>query len=201
MEIRELTREELRALYRTRMEEDFPPSELRPLSNMEELLDQKAYLCLGCREEQEKSLGGYALFALRDGAALLDYFAVDAARRGTGIGSAFLSALRSRGLGVPWFLIEVESLESAETPEERALRERRIRFYRRCGCQETQVYSLLFGVEYQILVMPMAGAALPADGEVQAALEGLYRMMILPMVQQDERAYRKVCRCFQRISP
>lgn len=194
MKIETLSAGELKTLYETRMREDFPESELRPYSNMKYLMDLGAYRCFACREEGE--IAAYALFAVSGGAALLDYYAVDADRRGRGVGSRFLSGLKdvSEQFGAPYVIIEAESVESAKTPEQVEERRRRLRFYSHCGCRATEVYSFLFGVEYQILVLPLT--ADPADDEVKAGLESLYRIIVPPIVDGDEEKFRQVCRCY-----
>lgn len=196
MKIETLSAGELKALYETKMREDFPESELRPYSNMKYLMDLGAYRCFACREDG--GIAAYALFAVSGGAALLDYYAVDAARRGRGVGSRFLSGLKdiSGRFGAPYVIIEAESVESAQTPEQTEERRRRLRFYDHCGCRATGVYSFLFGVEYQILILPLAETAAPSDSEVKAALESLYRLIVPPIVGGDEEKFRQVCRCY-----
>lgn len=198
MKVEAFGAEELKRLYETDLKRDFPPSELRPYSNMEYLLGQNAYRCFLCRENG--AVLGYALFAVKEGAALLDYFAVTPACRGRGVGTRFLAELRklSGQFDVPYILIEAESLESAKTPEQSEERRRRLRFYRGCGCRATGVYSLLFGVEYQILALPLSAKADFSPEEVKSALEDLYQMIVTPIVNGDKAAYRKACWCFFR---
>ncbi len=196
MNIEAIGAEELKELYETRLREDFPPSELRPYSNMLYLLERNAYRCFVYREAGK--VLAYALFAVRDGAVLLDYLAVDPACRGKGVGSAFLAGLGrvSQQFGGTYVLIEAESLESAKTDAETEERRRRLRFYQHCGCRAAGFFSLLFGVEYQILVLPLSEGADPSPQEAMAALESLYRMIVPPIVGGDEEAYRQACRCF-----
>ncbi len=198
MKIEAIGAQELKDLYETRMREDFPPSELRPYSNMIYLLERGEYRCFVAREAGE--ILAYAFFAVKDGAVLLDYLAVDSSCRGQGVGSRFLSGLKdvSKQFGGSHILIEAESVESAVTPEQTEERERRLRFYRRCGCRATGVYSLLFGVEYQILCLPLSDGGAPGQEEVNSGLESLYRMIVPPIVGGDESAFHKVCRCFFR---
>lgn len=193
MNIETIGYEELQDLYAVRLREDFPPTELRPLSNMKRLLDQGAYRCFVCREEDLTA--AYALFAVSGGAALLDYYAVEKALRGQGIGGEFLARLREKGedFGVPYFLIEAESLESAEDQEEMTERQRRLRFYHRCGCVSTGVYSHLFGVEYAILALPMENFPAPSPEQARTALESVYSA-IVPVPPGPERD--RLCRCF-----
>lgn len=198
MEIRELTLKEIEGIYTARMEKDFPPSELRPFSSIRQLTEAGRYRSYGCFEE---GLGGYATFAMapRSPGLLLDYLAVDAARRGQGIGTRFLTGLRQEAarLGAGYLLIEVESLESAQTPAQTHERQKRIGFYKGCGCEETKVYSHLFGVEYQILTLPIAPPT-PTDDEVEAALAQVYHIIVPPLAGEGEEAYARVCRCFRR---
>lgn len=197
MEIKELSLDEVKNLYETKMRQDFPPAELRPYRSIHDLSRQGNYLCFGCLENG--SVAAYAYFALAGRAALLDYLAVDAGLRGRGVGGKFLQGLRNLPgrFAAPGFLIEVESVENAETPEQVEERQRRIRFYLHCGCVETQVYSYLFGVEYRIYYLPLGEAPL-SDDEIKSALESVYRIIVPPLVEEGEEAYREVCRCYFR---
>ena len=147
MEIVKLGLAEMQALYEARMKEDFPPSELRPWSSMRTLTEQGGYLCFGFQEGGR--ILAYAAFARCPGAALLDYYDVDSALRGRGIGQKFLRGLRrfSQELDAPFVLVEVESVESARNQGGADTRRPRIRFYARCGCRPSGVYAYLFGVD------------------------------------------------------
>lgn len=196
MEIRELNLQEMEGIYASRMAEDFPPNELRPFCSIRQLTQAGLYYSFGC---YENGLAGYAAFAVakEKDALLLDYYAVDAARRGQGIGTRFLPRLREavKPLGAAYVLIEAESLESAQAPAQTEERARRIRFYEGCGCRRTQVYSWLFGVEYQILVLPLDGRV-PEDAQVEAALGKVYQTIVPPLVGPG--AFAEVCRTFRR---
>lgn len=198
MEIKELDLKEMQKIHTERMAADFPPDELRPFSSIQQLTQAGLYRSFGCFEE---GLAGYATFALAQNgpAVLLDYYAVDASRRGQGIGSRFLPALRGEAgrFGARYFMIEVESLETAQSPEQVEERTRRIRFYKGCGCRETRVYSYLFGVEYQILTFPLEEGAEPSDEEVEQALMSVYRTIVPPMVGPSEEAFAEVCRVYR----
>ena len=80
--IQRLEREEAHRLYLARFREDFVPSELRPWGSILRLMDQGAYSIFASKEAGE--ILAYATFIQCPGALLLDYFAVDPARRGTG---------------------------------------------------------------------------------------------------------------------
>ena len=195
MNIQKLEIPQLEKLYHAHMEKDFVPQELRPWHSVERLTEQGCYAAFACQEEGR--LVAYAAFACCEAGVLLDYFAVVPQLRGKGVGSRFFRELR----GVfPQFeascvFIEVESLESACSPEEREVRRRRIRFYQRCGCEETPIFAHLFGVEYQILAFPLEGQ-LPSPEELEAALMRIYQVVI-PRLGKGERG-SKVCRIYRR---
>ena len=119
MQAQELTLEELKQLYKSRISRDFVPNELRPWGNMRALALRGAYRAFAYREKG--AVLAYGIFAHCPGAALLDYLAVDPALRGRGLGTRFFQALQgaARQLGASFFLIEAESLESAQTPAEK----------------------------------------------------------------------------------
>ena len=121
--------------------------------------------------------------------ALLDYFAVKKDLRGTGIGSKTFPLLRTEMKDRDGLLLEVESVESAEAEEEVNIRRRRIAFYERCGCEMTKAKSLLYGVDFNILVLPIA-QPVPEAKVVLHELENIYHVMF------DDELYRRVCHPF-----
>lgn len=195
MQAQELTLEELKQLYKSHISRDFVPNELRPWGNMRALALRGAYRAFAYREKG--AVLAYGIFAHCPGAALLD-LAVDPALRGRGLGTRFFQALQgaARQLGAPFFLIETESLESAQTPAEKEVRRRRIQFYTRCGCRETGLFSFLFGVEYQILLFPLEGE--PGREQARAALESLYRLLLRVSAGASKRAPRPVCLIYEK---
>ncbi len=123
-----------RAIYET----SFPPAERAPFADLlASLAGPHAY---GWAAADADGLIGFAFAMTLEGTGVefLTYLAVAPTRRGHGVGSALLwtviDALRARGntAGLLW---EVESDDvDEEIPEaERALRRRRIAFYRRHG--------------------------------------------------------------------
>lgn len=198
MELYRLSQEELYHLYHTSMKRDFPPSELRPYISIRSLSEQGHYRCVGCRVQDDPA--AYACLAGDGEDLLLDYYAVEPQLRGQGIGGRFLRALKEKEASVkgaaPFLLIEAESVESAASPERVRERERRLRFYRKCGCLKTGVYSFLYGVEYQILCLPLKETS-PDALAVKAALERIYDLIVRPLAPKEED-FRKVCRVFTR---
>ena len=84
---------ELTRLYNTELVRAFPPSELKPLKSMLNLMEQNRYEALGLYDEQ--GMHGYALTWLEPGIpfALLDYFGTLEGQRGTGLGTRMLDLL------------------------------------------------------------------------------------------------------------
>lgn len=172
--LRQLESEEITQVYEICMRRDFPESELKPLSAIRQMLEAGIYDCLGLFEDTRLMAYGFFVTDWQRGILLLDYLAVCEPWRGMGYGGKCLDRIRDFYKGEKGILLECESLESGQDQEERFLRERRIRFYLDNGCVRTQVRSLLFGVEYEILYMPLAEERVDGAGE----LENLYRKMM-----------------------
>ncbi len=79
---------------------------------------------------------------------LLDYLAVDAAQRGTGIGSEILQQMRQHYAGKGVFL-EIESVY--EEADNLADRIRRKHFYEKCGMESMDLFVWLFGVKMELM--------------------------------------------------
>ncbi len=199
MTIQKLEIPQLEKLYHAHMEKDFVPQELRPWHSVKRLTEQGCYDTFACREEGQ--LVAYAAFARCEAGVLLDYFAVVPQLRGKGVGSRFFRELKGvfPQFEAPCIFIEVESLESASSPEEREVRRRRIQFYQRCGCEGTPIFAHLFGVEYQIMTFPLEEGPSPSLEELEAALLRLYQV-IIPRLEKGE-GVSKVCRIYRREKP
>ena len=166
MELRLLNKEELTALYQSKMTADFPRSELKPLGAMLRLMDMGRYAPL-LVEEDTKPVG-YALMWLpenREG-ALLEYFGVLRGLRNGGLGTKILGLLMERYGQV---FGEAEKPNS-DDPAENDLRRRRIAFYERSGFRVLDYECALFGVHFNCLYRgPEAD-----DREVEALHRGVY---------------------------
>ena len=79
---------------------------------------------------------------------LLDYLAVEAHQRGTGIGSEILQLMRKQYAGKGVFL-EIESVY--EESENQAERIRRKHFYLSNGMKSMEVFVWLFGVKMELM--------------------------------------------------
>ncbi len=173
-ELRLLTKEQMGEIYETYMVRDFPRAELPPLWMLMERMDRGIYDCLGLYEEGELKAYGNLVKNRETGFLLLDFLAVCAGNRGGGYGSRFLSLLRDYYGEEQGVLLECESERSAEDEESRRVRRRRIHFYQKNGCQVTRTKVVLFGVEFDILFLPLQARQCQADQE----MDGIYRLIL-----------------------
>lgn len=179
--VKRLSEEELTEIYHKHMKQDFPPSELKPLSHILRSMEAGFGFTLGVYEEQTPV--GYAVFILcgETRCALLDYFAILKERRGKGMGhrafSLFETYFAENMPELEGLYIESERVSAAENEKQRLIRERRIAFYLSCGCEMTALRSVLFGVDYSVLYKPFAASERKPSLE---ALDALYRKMFKP---------------------
>ena len=150
LKVRPLNREEIEEVYREYMPEAFPAAEVKPLTVILDLVAKGTYWCYGLFDE-DIFVGYGFFFRAGDNCQLLDYFAILPQIRSKGYGSAFLKIFFQKYPDMIT-LGEMESPRSAHNEGEKALRERRIRFYQRNGYALTPVYSVVFGVEYRIMI-------------------------------------------------
>ena len=141
-------------LYRTRMKRDFARNERRPLASLRRSWKRGAYECFGLFDGD--AILGYAFFVRLGKDYLFDYFAIAEEHRDEGLGSLFLRELTAQLSDADCVVLEVEDPDRAKNASERALRERRLRFYLRSGYRETDLTARLFGADYRILEAPTA---------------------------------------------
>lgn len=151
MELRILNKCETKTLYNNEMKNAFPPSELKPLSAIEDMRAKGRYEPLGLFEGEE--LLGYAFMWLEPGVpfALLDYLGVMEGKRGGGIGTACLDLLARRYSTYRGVFGESEGVTSPD-PAEAALQRRRLDFYYRNGFRYGGYDCALYGVHYETLI-------------------------------------------------
>ncbi|MCC8075121.1 MAG: GNAT family N-acetyltransferase [Clostridiales bacterium] len=174
--LKRLEPDELRIVYKEHIREDFPRGERRPLFAMEKMRKAGRYDCYGYYRDDK--LIAYACYILPQSGsyALLDYFAVVPELRGQGIGGEFLRSLKGTVSAKSGVFIEAESPDSAKSEDERQIRERRIRFYLSNGAKRTNSRCLLFGVDYNILLISTDGVPNTQEKtEQHHAVEELYR--------------------------
>ncbi len=152
-------------------EEGIPASERKPLTVL--LGDPAARITVARMAEE---LVGFAVVRLGKSADILEYMAVGAGLRGAGVGARLYRAARcDRGRDVP-LLIEVDSARGASP--DRAIRIRRINFYRRLGARQ------IVGLTY---VLPLPSPTGPptmdlmVDGWPDAAVK---RVTLLVWLQE-----------------
>ncbi len=138
--------DKLRALY----EEAFPASEKKPFNLILQKNDAGSMQILAI-EDAGGSFLGLSIMILHQDLALLDYFAILPSKRGTGIGTATLSALQER-YHDRRILLEIEDCEE-KGAKNLTDRIRRKAFYLKNGLQVMPYRILLFGVQMQILTM------------------------------------------------
>ena len=161
-------------LYAEKMTRDFPPSELKSLNAIVNMMRRGEYDVFSAERDGEAA--AYALlYRSKDGCiVLLDYLAVEPKLREQGIGTQLLQALREHyAHSAEVLMIECERPKAA--PDEKEAR-RRIRFYQNAGASMTDVRVWLFDVEYSIMVLPCRANVSPRDWAWQI-LE-LYRQML-----------------------
>lgn len=173
MNIRDLTRDEIRKAYVEHLERDFPSDELKPLDRIEKSIDDGQYRCIGAFDDDFLA---YAFFVIVNGISLLDYYAVVPSKRGEGIGTGFLSqAILSTG--IDFTLIEIEDPESGVDASDIVARSKRKSFYLNAGCVDTEVKVTTFGVDFLLLEYP-TGADAHSRTEVAEAYRDLYREIL-----------------------
>lgn len=151
MNIRTLTNDEVKKVYNKLLKKDFPLNERRPLLRINRLLQDGKYICLGAFKNEK--LISYGFFCINDKCLLLDYFAVIKEERAKGVGSEVIKKF-TEDFNEYVIFLEAENPGFAKTKEDKALRERRIKFYKSSGFSDTGIKTNVFGVEYVILVFP-----------------------------------------------
>lgn len=172
-QLRPLSWEEIRALYRSRMQEDFPQAELKPLDLLQHFYEEGLLLGYSLDQGEQRGLAYALLEAPQEGDVwLLDYLAVDKAQRGHGWGSRCLSLLPKELPQIQALVLEIERLDKAVDEAQVQLRQRRKAFYLGNGIQETGVFAQAFGVDYEILALPVQGPL--SAKEAAQSMERLY---------------------------
>lgn len=176
MELRILSKAELKELYYEEMKRAFPPSELKPLKSMEEMRDTGRYEPLGMFDGEE--LLGYAMIWMEPDIphVLLDYLGTMEGKRGAGLGTKMLGLLRERYAHRGAIFGEAER-DNSPDPEERVLQSRRLDFYFRNGLRYAGYDCALFGVHYETLIL---GWEEVTAQELMEAHQTIYRRQIPP---------------------
>lgn len=156
MELKIPTREDFRAFYNCVLTEAFPEEELKPLKAMEALWDMGRYRPW-CMYEDGNIIGCALVWQEEAGWVLFDYLCVTAQRRGRGLGSQLIAAVREKERGSVLF----GEAEVVRFAPDAAMAQRRLGFYERNGAKRAAYDTALFGVPFHTLYW--------ADGTVNEA--------------------------------
>lgn len=132
-------RQEVLHLY----QQAFPDCERKPFEMIEDGMRQGKMECFVI--EDQNDFAGLAFFILGNKYDILDYLAIDPARRGQNIGSRtlhYLDTHRKRG-----FIVEIESTLTSDDRQAH----RRKQFYLANGMNDCQQPIELFGVDMELL--------------------------------------------------
>ena len=152
--------EHIQTIYSEHLVKDFPFNEVMPFSGIEKMMDSHMYECYGLYCDDK--FAGYAFFLKQITAGynnyLLDYFAMLPEYRDQGYGSVFLGQLKEVLRDADCILVEADDPDQVENDAERKIRLRRIDFYKRNGYIPTKHTMKVFGADYRLMVLPIAGA-------------------------------------------
>lgn len=159
-------------VYNDIMRLAFPPAELKPLSELNQLVSTGNYSIM---QFDENDLTGYALiwWHANRTTALIDYFFMAENMRSSGLGGRILSELKSLYPNVT-FIIESEQPALACNPE---LATRRINFYKRNGGTKIEYNCKLYGVNYNCFYMLGNEVKnVPTKNELMSAHLDIYKL-------------------------
>ena len=148
MELRLPTQEQLRTIYDRDLTVSFPPAELKPLRNMEQMWKDGWYKPY-CLFDGDDIIGEAFLWLGHPGWALLDYLCVAPGARNGGLGSSLLLKLQETEGDT---VIFGESEDPADAPDPDMAR-RRLGFYARNGLKVAGYDTEMFGVHYKTLYL------------------------------------------------
>lgn len=179
MTIRQLNKNEIISIYTTHSIRHFPKNELKPVSSIERMISQDIYTGYGLYNRTgSETLLCYAFFTVLPDKRniLLDYFAVMEDYRGHGIGSLFLSHMKSSVNKYDGFLIESEDPDHASDETELHIRNKRLDFYFKNGAFFTGILAEVFDVHYKLLFLPIRSA--PSTETLYSDFDSIYRNMV-----------------------
>ena len=165
MRLEELQGEEELKKARALYEEAFPRAEKKPFELMLEKRDEGSYDMLAIAKDGE--FVGMAFSMRYQEYVLLDYFAIGAGKRGSGLGSRALGLLKERYKEKKLFLDMETVYEDAENGEQR---KRRKEFYLRNGMKAMDYIVNPSGVNMEVLT---AGADI-SYAEYHGVYEGIF---------------------------
>ncbi len=156
MELVQLNKDEVTALYHERMVNDFVEDELKPLWAIHKAMEAGTYEPLGLFYTDR--IMGYAFLVRQGRNYLVDYLATYPEQRNKGLGAKILELLGEYLSEADMIIVEVEDPAYAESEDQRSLQERRIEFYKRNGCSDTGLRVRCFGVPFIVLQTKESGS-------------------------------------------
>lgn len=126
MRLERLNKSQVEEIYKTKMQEDFPADEIKPLKAILKGIDKGIYEPCGLFEDSE--LIGYAFFVKLGSDYLLDYLAVHSDMRNKGVGSTAVMLIANNLKDADNVIVEVEDPDYAEAASEKDLQTRRYNF-------------------------------------------------------------------------
>lgn len=165
--IKKLNIRDVIVIYHKSLKHEFPPNERRPLIMIIKGMFAGTYECLGAFSESR--LLGYAFFLKHGNDYLWDYLTVLKKYRCRGVGSKIIQAVRAYYKSANSVIGEVENPAFAKSSEDKEIMTRRLQFYLRNDCVDTEVRSVTFGAHF--IIIQLSGQRLDATTVVQ-----LYRM-------------------------
>lgn len=142
--IKKLNYTKLHDIYKKYMTIDFPKEELKPYSMIKNYVKNNEGIALGYYDDNNNCLLGYATTLFADKVVLLDYFAILPEFRSKGLGTSFIDELSKFFSDYKLLLIE------AETPDN-IIAKKRIDFYKKCGCIDSNIKGYLYFVDYILM--------------------------------------------------
>jgi ribosomal protein S18 acetylase RimI-like enzyme len=168
-----------------------PERERKPADEISRMLGRPDYRVFLLKEAD--SLLGYGIVFVPPGEALglLEYFAIDAAQRGLGLGGklfAHLAQKLARESQVAALLLEVDS--DREPSPDQPIRKKRQIFYRRLGCLR---------IENLPYILPLPGKGAPPQMDLMVHFSNRPQSLAKPLLAHWLRLiYRDVYQCAEK---
>ena len=128
---------------------DFPKDELKPLNMILKAVEDGFYDSFGLFDED--TMVGYTFMVKLDNNYLIDYIAIFPEFRNKGIGANLLTIIDEHLETANRIFGEVEDPAYTQDEAQKTLQTRRLNFYLRNSCRDTDLRVDCFGVKYIIL--------------------------------------------------
>lgn len=152
MNFKILNEDEVANIYNNYLLKDFPPNEVKGLNKIIRNTKKDNYVSYGIYKNDE--FVGYAYFVKNNKTIMLDYFAIIKDKRASGLGSEvlkrFIDEFKTK---YSTFLLESEDPLFAVNSSDKIIREKRIEFYEKNGCEKINFKSKVYGVNYVLFTL------------------------------------------------